>query len=390
MITLHLKDNRHHRIRNGHFWAFADEIKENLKIVTPGQLITLCDAKGYFLGRGYVNPHSLIAVRLLTHTNAIIDQEYFINRVKVALDYRRKIFPTLNSFRLIHSEADGIPGIIADYYDGYIVIQVNTVGAENLLPLILSAIETVVKPKSIMLKRSSSYRLLEQLKTIQPEFIGSAFEEVHFNESNLIFTSYPLRGQKTGFFLDQRHNRWFLSFHSKDADVLDLFCYTGAWSTTALGFGAKSAHLIDSSDVALKWAENCIAQNGFTDKVLLTKADAFDFIQSAIEEKKQYDIVILDPPALIPSKASLKSGESAYLKLNTSALSLVKSGGMLISCSCSFNLSRAKHLEILGTAAAKANRNIKIIHYGSQAPDHPIIPGHPESEYLKCVFLYCE
>ncbi len=429
MTTLHLKPNHETRIKNGHLWAFAGEIVEPLKGLEPGEAVALCEARGLLLGRGYVNPHSLIAVRLLTRGNESFDEGLILRRVKAAWEYRKKISlegginPALqesNACRLIYSESDGLPGLIVDKFGDQLVMQSLTVGIEKRLDEVVAALVEVVKPTGIYFKGKSPYRKMEGLVEEDRQIYGSTPDKVLFKDNGLIFTARPKEGQKTGYFLDQRGNRQLLSelvartiVRATGVRVLDLYSYTGGWGLTALAAGAKEAVMVDSSAKAIAWGTEDAALNGLSDKAIFVQADVEEFLKeearrvgrtssptnrvgSASSRTSQagrltyaggWDVVIVDPPALIPNRQAVSQGVNAYIAINRAALRVVVPGGLLVTCSCSHLLTREKHLEVIGRAAFQEGQRVRVVATGGHAPDHPILPGHPETEYLKCWIL---
>jgi len=388
--TLHLKSGREGRIRGGHLWAFAGEIREDLTGLQPGEAVALCEARGRLLGRGYVNPHSLIAVRLLTKGEEEWDDGLFLRRFQEASFYRDKFCPQGEARREVFSESDGLPGLIVDRYGEHLVIQSLTAGIECRLDQITNALVEVYRPAGILLSGRSKYRRLEGLTEVVKPLFGNPQDEIPFDEDLIHFIAYPLKGQKTGFFLDQRANRQMLIGFSHQARVLDLYCYTGAWGITALKAGAREAVFVDSSATALEWAAESAQRNGVASRCSFFKADAGDFLKEAANSRETFDMVIVDPPALIGSSSAFKTGRMAYQALNRAALKVTAKGGILISCSCSHLMGRGEHLALIGEAAMRENRRLRLICAGRQPPDHPILPGHPETEYLKCWMIYCE
>ncbi len=387
MQTLHLKRDRHSRILGGHLWAFAGEISEDLKQLRPGEAVALCEARGRLLGRGYINPHSLIAVRLLTRGDEEWDDGLFQRRIELAYRYRTRVCPNWAAYRLIYAESDGLPGLVVDRYGDHLVIQSLTVGIEIRLKEITDALTETVQPESIFLKGKGHFRRLENLPEEDRQLYGSTPERIVFQEDGANFTARPKEGQKSGFYLDQRTNRHMLKGLIEGKRVLDLFSYTGAWGTGALLEGASEAVMVESSARAVQWGMEDAALNGVSGRSLFIKADVGEFLSDAHSRGDRFDVVVLDPPSMIPSRSALKKGTSAYLSLNRAALRVVAEGGYLVSCSCSHLMSREQHLAVIGEAAVKEGRRIRLVQAGGHPPDHPILPGHPETEYLKCWVL---
>ncbi len=388
--TLHLKPNRHKRIKNGSLWAFAGEIAEDLKGLNPGEKVALCGSKGKLLGRGYVNPHSLIAVRLMARGEEEFDDKLIGRRILDAQAYRKAVYPDGEACRLVFSESDGLPGLVIDKYGDHYVVQSLTAGIEQRLEQIVAALKNELSSESIFLKGKSHFRELEKLPLEDRVLHGEPPESVVFSEEAVNFTAHPVTGQKTGFFLDQRYNRSLLKEFAAGKRVLDLYCYTGAWGITALKYGASEAIMLDSSEKAIEWGMEDAVRNDLSGRSFFVRADAPEFLADAAGSNEPFDVVILDPPALIPSRSAIKTGTLKYRHINELALKVVKPGGLLVSCSCSHLMDAAKHLELIGGAAVKLGRRVRVIYKGAQAPDHPILPGHPESDYLKCWFLHCE
>jgi len=387
LITLHLKPSHESRIKSGHLWAFAGEIAESLKGLQPGDGVALCESRGALLGRGYVNPHSLIAVRLLSRGEEPFDDQLFHRRIKDALNYRESVLPGEEAYRLIYSESDGLPGLVVDRYGDHLILQSLTAGIETRLEQIVSALIDITKPASIYLKGISPFRRMEGLPEEDRRLYSETPENIVFRFDGCLFTARPLQGQKSGYYLDQRWNRRLLSPMVADKEVLDLYSYIGSWGISALKAGAREAVMVDSSAKAVEWGMEDAALNGVADRAVFVEADAGDFLKEAASTNRRWDVIVVDPPALISNRQAMQKGAGAYLAINRAALRVLAPGGMLVTCSCSHLLTREKHLEIIGRAAIQEGRRIKVAAVGGHSPDHPILPGHPETEYLKCWIL---
>jgi len=388
--TLHLKAEKHRRILQGHLWAFAGEIAEDIKQFQPGDAVVLCESRGRVLGRGYVNPHSLIAVRLLTRGDEPWDDSVFKRRFSAAKTYRDEVCQGWEARREVYAESDGVPGLIVDRYGKHLVIQSLTAGIERRLEEVVAALIEVYEPESIIAKGGSPFREQERLPEEDRVLYGTLLAEIGFNEEGVRFTAHPLEGQKSGFYLDQRTNRNLILPFVKGKRVLDLFSYTGAWGIRALAAGAREAVMVDSAAKAVAWGMEDATANGISNRAVFVEADVGEFLTDADKRGEKWDVVILDPPALIRSRTSLEQGVKAYRALNQAALKVVTSGGYLVSCSCSHLMSREKHLEVIGEAGARLGRSLRVVASGGHPPDHPILPGHPETEYLKCWIVHCE
>ena len=390
MQTLHLKPKRHVRIAAGHLWAFAGEITEKINDFKPGDPVVLCEARGRMLGRGYVNPHSLIAVRLLTRGEEAWDETFFHCRIASALNYREAVCAGWEARRLIFAESDGLPGLIVDQYDDHLVVQSLTAGIERRLDEITAALVELIKPKSIYLRGDSAYRSLEGLPLGSRALYGDPPSEVCFKENGAAYTAHLQEGQKTGFYLDQRLNRTMLQSICGGKRVLDLFSYTGAWGIRALLEDAREAVMVDSSKRAGEWGIEDARLNSIGKGSLFVNADTGEFLDECITKDDKFDVVVLDPPGLIASRKQMAAGISVYKALHQKVFKVVGAGGYLVSCSCSHHLQRDQHLAIIGEAASKSGRRIRLVRSGGHPPDHPVLPGHPETEYLKCWLLQCD
>lgn len=375
------------RVSSGHLWIFSNEIVEGLKSYRPGSLVKVFGRDKTFYGIGYINPHSLITVRLLSRVDETIDLNFFRQRIKTALSFRRKFLKELTAYRLIYSEGDLLPGVIVDIYGTIAVVQILTLGMETLKGLLIEAIEELVNPEVIVLRNDSPVRELEGLQLYKKVIKGEISYPVTMTESGIELTIDPLQGQKTGAFLDQRFNRAeFASLITEGSRGLDLFCYTGSWGLHALKSGASEVTFVDSSNSALQLTESNWRLNGSKGKAEFVRADVFDFLKQQSQNGLYYDFIILDPPAFVKGKTHLKEGTKAYVELNSLSLGLLKKGGILASSSCSHHISRSQFIEILQKAAKQQGRFLRILAHRTQPVDHPILINVPETEYLKCVF----
>lgn len=382
--SVHL--NRTSRIMSGHLWVFSNELVESPKDFEPGSLVELRDRKDTFLGIGYINPHSLIAVRILTHRKEEINPDFFRRRIGDALAYRQRFLQDANSFRAIFSEGDYLPGLIVDKYDDCLSLQILTMGMDKWTDTIIGALDNFFSPSTIALKNDSPSRLLEGLLQEKKIVKGTLDGLPVIREGSLSFEINPMAGQKTGFFLDQRENRRAFSGLVGGGKGLDLFCYAGAWSIQLASNGVDMTG-VDESDPALDQARRNADINGFSERCVFKKDDVFAFLKREVSDKKVYDFIVLDPPAFVKSKAKIREALRAYRGINANAMRLLRSGGLLATSSCSYHIDRESFLEMLRAAAGDANRQVRLIEMRSQAKDHPILLSMPETEYLKCAFL---
>lgn len=377
--------HRTSRILAGHLWVFSNELTKSPKDFEPGSLVELRDKKETFLGIGYINPTSLIAVRILTHVREEINADFFRKRITSALEYRKRVLPDINSCRLVFSEADFLPGLIVDKYADCLSVQTLTLGMDKWSDVIIDTLDEIFSPSVMVLKNDSSIRLLEGLtqeKTIKK---GSLDKLPVIKEGEMQLEIDPRSGQKTGFFLDQRENR--LAFANLvSGKGLDLFCYTGAWSIQTAG---KATHItgLDESERAIEQATRNAGINNLSGKCEFIKSDVIKFLRDEITKESGYDFIVLDPPAFVKSKAKLAKALRAYRDINANAMKLLKKGGLLATSSCSYHIEREVFLDMLRSAARDAGRQVRLIELRSQAKDHPVLLAMPETWYLKCAFL---
>ncbi len=386
IAVLRLKPQEERRLRAGHAWVYSNEIdiaQTPLKPIAPGTLVRLEDARGRPLGTAYVNPHALLCARLLTgQPDAVIDADWFVRRLRAAANLRDRIY-SQPFYRLVYGEADGVPGLVIDRYGEVFVVQVGTAGMENLKAPLLDAIAQVFAPRGVVLRNDSPSREAEGL-ALYVEEIGEVPEVVVIEEHGIAFEIAMRGGQKTGWFFDQRDNRDRLARYAKGARVLDVFSYVGAWALRAMGFGAAEATCIDSSAIALEAAARNAARNGIQLETI--KAQAQDALRQLATEGRRFELVIVDPPALIKRKKDHEEGLGLYGRLNRAALNLLAPGGILVSCSCSHHLEAAELQRVLLRESRAAGRRLSILEQGGQGPDHPVHPAIPETRYLKAFF----
>lgn len=385
MLTIKLKAHEERRLRAGHLWVFSNEIEtgEGFRNIAAGSLCRVFDSRNKPLGIGYINPKTLMAVRMLSSkANAEINAEWFAGRIKSALALRERIYPTPH-YRLIYGESDGLPGLVVDRYGDVLVAQMSTAGMDALKPVVIEALQSVLKPRGILLRNDIAMRETEGLKE-EVEEIGDVPDTVEISESGVRF-EIPLKaGQKTGWFYDQHDNRNRLSRYVRDASVLDVFSYIGGWAMRAHGFGAKTISCIDSSATALQAAQRNAQINGAHLETI--KGSALDMLKQLRDQSRQFDVIIVDPPALIKRKKDTEAGLEHYASLNRVAMQLLVPGGILISCSCSHHLELEQLQRVLLREARTANRRLQILEQGGQGPDHPVHPAIPETRYLKGYF----
>lgn len=347
----------------------------------------LADHSGKYVATGYANPHSLIAFRVITRTHEEIDAGLIRERVAAAKALRERFYPGRKTLRVFYSESDFLPGLIVDRYGDWLSVQSLTAGCERLLPLILDSLREIYRPSGIVLRNDSGLRALEGLPIEKKVAAGEYAGPIEVELPGLRLFVDPMEGQKTGFFLDQVDNYRLLDDIAPEADALDLFCHTGAWALSAAKRGAARCTGVDSSEAALSLAGRNAGINGLEDRVEFVREDVFKAMKRLRADGKRFGVVVSDPPAFVKSRARLAEGVRGYRDLNTRVMELVREGGFLISCSCSYHLDKNAFLDVLRESAAGAGRTLRLIEMRSQSRDHPVLLAAPETEYLKCALL---
>lgn len=376
-------------MKKHHPWVFSEALREGNK-PENGSLVDIyqSDEKTFF-GRGYYNQFSSISVRILTRNfEEKIDQLFFEKRFHELSIFRERFIDKRDTtaYRVVFGESDGFPGLIVDKYDQTYVIQIHTAGMEQLKPLVIDALKKVFSPHTIYERSDVNVRLKEGLKDCPRQHLfGEKIDgEIKILENGIPFFVNVTHGQKTGFFLDQRENRKALQKYSAGKQVLNCFCYTAGFSVYATLAGATSTTNVDIAPEALETAKRNFQLNKLpVENHEFIKADVFDYLETAIKEKKNFDMVILDPPAFVKNKKTLKSGLSGYLRINERALTLLPKGGILVSSSCSSHVSDEMFRDMLTLASHRARCTLKILEIRHQPPDHPYNLDFPEGKYLK-------
>jgi 23S rRNA (cytosine1962-C5)-methyltransferase len=388
MSAVRLRKNQDRRVRAGHPWIFSNEIEATEGTFEDGDVVDILDARGAFLGRGYVNRHSLIAVRVLTRSREEIDRAFFKKRILRALAYREGFYPGDDGLRVVSSEGDLLPGLVVDRYADVLAVGVYTLGIEKRREEIREVLEEIFSPRAVVLRADSPIRELESLPLEKRVWSG---EESSARPVTVVggqrYRVDALEGQKTGLFLDQRDNRRRLAGRVTGARVLDAFSHTGAWGIAALGHGAAEAWFLDSSRPALDQADENLALNDLTARGRLMHGDAFELLPQLGRARERFDAVIVDPPALVKKKGQLAAGLRAYYELNKRAMQLVSEQGWLFTSSCSHPVSAEDFRQALTHAARDVHRPFRLVEWGSQSLDHPVLLAAPETAYLKCAVL---
>jgi 23S rRNA (cytosine1962-C5)-methyltransferase len=384
---LHLHKGHERRLLLGHPWVFSNEIMSDMRQYEPGSIVDVYAQGGTFLGRGYINPRSLIAVRLLSQRRESIDTGFFRGRIAAALRRRERLLPGVQSYRLVYSEGDTLPGLIVDRYQDHVVLQTLTLGMELRTETICEALESLLQPRAIIARNDVGIRTLEGLPQEKKVLRGTPQLPVEVWEHDIRFHIDPWEGQKTGFYLDQRENRCLLRPLLGAGRVLDAFCYTGAWALHAARAGAQAVLGVDESTKAIRGAEEQARANGLEQSCQFTAADVFEFLKEADARHERFDAIVLDPPAFVRSRTKVREGLQGYWEINRRAMRLVKPGGYLITCSCSYHVDPDTFRGTLSRAARAARRTFALVEMRSQARDHPVPLPLSEAAYLKCAVL---
>ncbi len=388
MIRVNLKKGEDRRLRDGHPWVFSNEIKEIAGEAQPGAAVEVYDAGGGFLGTGYYNPRSLIAIRILSRRREEIDSaDFFLQRIRRALEYRQVACPGEDNYRVVYGESDYLPGLVVDKYGEYLSLQLLSAGMEIRRDSIVSALTELFKPKGIVARNDVAVRSLEGLEEKVEILSGMIPETVEVTEHGIRLLVDLMGGQKTGHFLDQKSNHLLLKGRCTGSKVLDLFCYSGSWALHAASFGAASVLGIDISAKAASLAQRQAELNGMGDVAKFEAVDAFARLRSLRDEGQRFGVIVLDPPAFVKSRKMLNEALKGYATVNKRAMELLDDGGYLVTCSCSYHMGREQFRDILTSAARQAGRSMRLIATGFPSPDHPVLLAAPESDYLKCYLL---
>jgi 23S rRNA (cytosine1962-C5)-methyltransferase len=372
--------------RSGHPWIYRNDL-EDLPEIPAGDLVAVADPGGRFMGQAFYSAASRIALRMVTEGDEPVDRGYWEGRLKRALDYRRRVVADTDACRLIYGEADGFPGLVVDSYGGHLAIQTLHPGMERRLPEIMDLLAAHLSPLSVTLRHDAEVRLQEGLPLGVETVFGELPPRVEIREGLVRLWVDVRAGQKTGLFLDQRENRLAAAALAR-GEVLDAFAYQGAFAMH-LAPGSQRVTLVESSGPALAVAQENASLNGY-DNLDLVKANVFTFLKEAVAAARRFDCISLDPPAFAKSRRDREAAYKGYKEINRRAFQLLNPGGVLVTCSCSYNLSEPEFLAIVREAAADAHRQARLVERRGAAKDHPALLSLPESLYLKCLILEAE
>ena len=386
--SIKLKKGEGRLLSSGGCWVFDNEIDQVSGNLKPGDFVHVYAFNDYPLGTGFYNPASKIRVRIMSREIRNIDVEFLRARIRSAIDYRKSTVDT-SSCRLIFGDADGFPGLTVDKYEDVLVLQALSLGMDKLKVVISEILkEELVKDgfsvRGIYERSDARERKKEGLETVTG-FIGDPFDtDVVIKENGVLYNVDIKEGQKTGFFLDQKYNRRAIRQICAGADtVLDCFTHTGSFALNAATAGASHVTAVDASDLAIENAKKNAVLNGVADRMEFLCRDVFELLPEYMEEGRQFDVVILDPPAFTKSRESLKNAIKGYREINRRGLQLVKKGGWFCTCSCSHFMTRELFEKMVSDAARDAKVRLKLVEARNQAPDHPVLWGADETYYLK-------
>ncbi len=387
MTKVYLQKKISPRIANGHPWIFGNEIEKTEGTAEQGDIAEVYTYDKKFTGKGYINTKSQITVRLLTRDkNETIDEIFFLNKIKSAWEYRQKIGYTENC-RLVFGEADFLPALIIDKFNDYFVIQTLSYGIEVWKAAIVKALQTIFNPKGIYERNDVPVRELEGLEQ-KKGFLTEPFDtDIIINENGLRFNVDIKNGQKTGYFLDQQDNRRAIKHIAKDADVLGAFSYTGTFEIHAAHYGAKSVLGFDISESAVAQATQNAELNRLQNVCTFQAVNAFDVLKQWGKEGRQYDVVMLDPPAFTKSRENIQKAVTGYKEINLRGMKLIKPGGFLVTSSCTNLVSPELFINTVNMAAKDAKRRLRQVTFKTQSSDHPIISGIENTNYLKFLIV---
>jgi 23S rRNA (cytosine1962-C5)-methyltransferase len=383
--VVHLVPGGQRRAEAGYPWIYSNEIQMDAaaKAVTPGSLVTLRRNDERAFGVATFNPHTLIAARLFDRdAGREIGRRFFQRRLERALKIREQLYDR-PYYRLIHAEADGVPGLVVDRFGDVLVMQANTAGIDRLLPSVIDALRGLLSPATIVLRDDSPARALEGLPLEASLALGAIDGSVELEEEGAVFFADVLAGQKTGWFFDQRDNRAFVAGLATGLRVLDLYCYSGGFGIAAAHRGARSVLGIDRSEPALALAAASAGRNGVAEACEFRRADVFAEAAALAAKGERFDIVVADPPAFARAKREAPAALRGYRKLARLAAQLATPGGCLFIASCSYNVGAAEFAEAVRRGLQDAGRVGRILRSAGAGPDHPVHPALPETGYLK-------
>ncbi|MEW6509934.1 MAG: class I SAM-dependent rRNA methyltransferase [Bacteroidota bacterium] len=376
-----LRNKEEGRILAGHPWAFSNEIRETRGNPEAGDVVELVAANGLTLGVGLYNPHSLIAFRMLSTRIEDINREFFLGRIATARDLRERLYPGETTYRLVHGEGDFLPGLVIDRFNDHLAVQTYSVGMEKRLQLVCDVLRELFVPASIVARNDSRLRTLENLPLERNVLYGEVAPTI-IEERGLRYSVDLRDGQKTGFFLDQRENRGALERFCSGARVLDGFCNDGGFALSAARGGAREVVGIDVSADSIARARANAQLNGIT-AARFEAGDMFEVLPRLAASGERFDVMILDPPSFTRSKRNVQAAKKGYRDLHCAAFPLLPPGAILLTSCCSHHILPEVFREVVDDAARRSGRRLQLLEWRGASPDHPTLPGVPETLYLK-------
>lgn len=384
-MSVILRQREERRLLAGHLWVFSNEVASVSGSPGAGEVVEVLRHDGKFLGIGFYHPHSLIAVRMLSHERSTIDRAWFLQRIEEAARLRKRWFQDDSVYRVVHGESDRLPGLIIDRYGTAATIQALSAGMDQRIEIIRDVVGEVLGSETIIARNDSALRSLEHLPREVRSMQGSV-NSVEVTEHGLRYRVDLLEGQKTGLFLDQKANRLAVRAYLRGRRVLDCFCNDGGFGMNAAVGGATDVVGIDISGATVQRATENADRNGLTN-IAFREADVFEELRTLVDRKERFGGIILDPPSFTKSKKTVASALHGYRTINTLALRLVEQDGILITASCSHHIDRDAFVGVIRESAIKAGRSVRLLELRGASPDHPLLPAMPETGYLKLAIL---
>ncbi|TDT69209.1 SAM-dependent methyltransferase [Hypnocyclicus thermotrophus] len=383
-----LNKNKDKKIKNFYPNVFKDEVKAVMGKYNIGDIVNVCDEKLNFIGKGYINNNTNILVRVLTTKDEDINYEFFYKKIKEAYKKRTYLKKETNSKRIFFAEADGIPGFIADDFDGYLSVQFRNEGIEKYKDIIIKAILEIVKPKGIYERSDVENRVIEGVGEQTGIIYGEIPDKIIMEDNDLRYIVDIINGQKTGFFLDQRESRKFIRrYLNKETKFLDVFSSSGGFSIAALKEGCQKVVAIDKDKYALKLCHENYNLNKFKNEFKTIEGDAFEVLKDIVKSGEQYDVITLDPPSLIKKKTERKKGREFFYNLCLDSFKIIKNGGIVGIITCAYNITLQDLIETSRMAASENEQILEVLGVNYQPNDHPWILHIPETLYLKCLWV---
>ena len=383
MGKITLVPGKEKRVLSRHPWIFRSDIAKVEEGIRPGDIVDVYSGRNRFLARGFYNPASQIAIRIMTYHQEEVGRDLIFQRVHEAIAYR-KTFADLHSCRMVFAESDRLPALIVDAFGDVLVLQCLALGMERYKKDVVDALVEELHPAGIWERNDVPVRRLEGLEMQTGLLYGEVPDRVLMAENGIRFMVDVKEGQKTGYFLDQKENRAAIAPFVKDKRVLDCFTHTGSFALHAGFYGAREVTGVDISEYACKCAEENAALNALEDRVHFTAANAFDLLSEKSRSGESYDTIILDPPAFTKSRSTVEQARKGYKEINLRAMKMLEPGGFLITCSCSQHVHPDMFRDIVKEAAQDARVLLRQVEFRTQGKDHPILAASQETQYLKC------